>query len=69
MNPRCTNNDSFQYSIFISLYHHELNNHKEKTNQLKKYLNKYDFNYSTCIDFENNNPSISLTIYDEYGKI
>ena len=69
INPKCTNEDSFKYSIRISLHYYELNNHPERINQLKKYLNKYDFTYSTYIDFENNNPFISLTVYDKYGQL
>ena len=69
INPKCTNNGSFKYSILISLYYYELNNHKERTNQLKPYINKYNFTSYNYIDFENNNPFISLTVYDEYGDI
>ena len=69
INPKCTNNESFKYSVLISLYYYELNNHKERTNQLKPYINKYNFTSYNYIDFENNNPFISLTVYDEYGDI
>ena len=33
--PKCTNEYSFKYSILISLHYYELNNHKERINQLK----------------------------------
>ena len=70
INPTCTNKDSFKYSILISLHYYELNNHPERINQLKKnYINKHNFISSTYIDFENNNPYISLTVYDEYGQL
>ena len=69
INPKCTNEDSFKYSILISLHYYELINHLERINQLNKYIHKYNFTFSTYNDFENNNPSISLTVYDEYGKI
>ena len=69
INPKCTNKDSFKYSILTSPYFYELNNHPERINQLNKYLNKYNFNSTTYIDFENNNPYISLTVYDEYGQL
>ena len=69
INPKCTNEDSFKYSILISLHYYELNNYKERINQLKKYLNKYGFTYRTYINFENNSPYISLTVYDEYGQL
>ena len=35
INPKCTNNDSFKYSILISLHYYELYNHPERLNQLK----------------------------------
>ena len=69
INPKCTNNESFKYSILISLHYYELNNHPEKINKLKPYINKYKFTSNNYIDFENNNPYISLTVYDEYGGI
>ena len=68
INPQCTNNNFFKYSILISLHYYELNNHPERINQLNKYLNKDNFTTSTYIDFENNSPYISLTVYDEYGQ-
>ena len=37
INPKCTNNESFKYSILISLHYYELNNHKERINQLNPY--------------------------------
>ena len=67
INPKCTNNESFKYSILISLHYYELNNHLETINQLKNYIHRYNFASSTYNDFENNNPYISLTVYDEYG--
>ena len=69
INPKCTNNESFKYSILISLHYYELNNHKERINQLNRYLNKYNFTSNNYIDFENNNPSISLIAYDKYGQL
>ena len=35
INPKCTNEESFKYSIRISLHYYDLNSHKERTNQLK----------------------------------
>ena len=46
-----------------------MNNHKERINQLQPYLNKYNFTSNSCIDFENNNPFISLIVYDKYGQL
>ena len=69
INLKCTNDNSFKYSILASLHYYKLNNHPERINQLNKYLSKYNFTSSTYIDFENNNPYISLTVYDEYGQL
>ena len=69
INPKCTNKDSFKYSILISLYYYDLNSHKERTNQLNKYLNNYNFDSNNYDTFENNSPFISLTVYDENGKL
>ena len=41
INPKCSNEDSFKYSILISLCCYELNTHKEKINQLEKFLNNH----------------------------
>ena len=65
INPKCTNEDSFKYSIFISLHYYELNTHKERINQLNKYLSKYNFNSNNYDTFEKDNPNISLNGYDE----
>ena len=69
INPKCTNNESFKYSILISLHYYELNNHPERINQLKKYIHRCNFTSSRYNDFENNNPSISLGVYDEYSQL
>ena len=69
INPKCTNKDSLKYSILISLYYYDLNSHKERINQLNKYLNNYNFDSNNYDTFENNNPFISLTVYDENRTI
>ena len=69
INSKCTNNESCKYLILISLHFYELNNHPERINQLKKYINKYNFTSSTYIDFEDNNPYISLSVYDENDQL
>ena len=69
INPKCTNEDSFKYSILISLHYYDLNNHKERISQLNKYINKYNFISTNYADFENNNPFISLIVYDEYEQV
>ena len=69
INPNCSNNESFKYSILISLHYYDLNNHPERINKLNKYINKYNFSTSNHRDFENNNQSISLTVYNENKNI
>ena len=69
INPKCTNEDSFKYSILISLYYYELNTHRERIKQLEKYLNNYNFELNNYNTFENNNLFISLRPYEENGKI
>ena len=69
INPKFSIDDSFKYSIVISLHYYELNVHKERINRLNKYINNYKFNSDNYDTFENNNPSISLSVYDEYGTL
>ena len=69
INPKCTNEDSFKYSILISLQYYELNIHKMSINQLNKYTNNHNFESNNYDNFENNNPYISLSVYDENGKL
>ena len=69
INPKCTKEDSFKYSILISLHYYELNNHPERINQLNKYINKYNFTSNNYSDFENNNPYIPLIVYDEHAQL
>ena len=69
INPKCTDNDSFKYSILILLYYYELNVHKERTNQLNKYISNYNFISNSYKDFEINNKNISLTAYNEHNEI
>ena len=69
INPKCTNEDSFKYSIIISLQYYELNTHKERINQLNKYIDNYKFSINHFDTFESNNPNVSLNVYDENGKL
>ena len=69
VNPKCSNEDSFKYSILISLhYYYYLNTHKETINKLNKYMNNYNFKSNNYITFENDS-NTSLNVYDENGKI
>ena len=65
INPKCSNEDSFKYSILISLYYYELNTHKEKIYQLEKYLNNHNFESDNYDTFENISSFIWLRVYDE----
>ena len=65
INPKCSNEDSFKYSILISLHYYDVKLHKERINQLYKYINNYNFESNNYQKFENNNQSISLNVYDE----
>ena len=65
INPKCSNEDSFNYSILISLHYYDLKSHKERINQLVKYIHNYNFESNNYQKFENNNQSISLNVYDE----
>lgn len=85
INPKCTNENSFKYTILISLHYYDLNTHKERTNkyshsQLNKYsysrLNKYShkYNFKSVNEMNKyitfeNNNNISLTVYDENKQI
>ena len=69
INPKCSNNELCKYSILISLHYYDLKNHPERINKLNKYLNKYNFYTTNQRDFENNNQSISLTVYNENKEI
>ena len=64
INPKCTNEDSFMYSIFFSLHYFDLKIHRERTNKLYKYINNYNFKSNNYQTFENNNLNISLIVYD-----
>ena len=65
INPIYNKKDTFKYSILISLHQYDINYHPERLTKLKSFENKYDF--TTCIyaTFEENYPTISLTLIDE----
>ena len=69
INPKRTDNDSFKYSMLISLHYFDLYNHKERINQLNKYINNYNFKSNDPNDFKINNTCISLTVYNEHNEI
>lgn len=69
INPKCSKSELMKYSILISLYFFDLKHHLERIKPLLPYADKYDFTSSECVSFENNNPNISLSVYDEMGDI
>ena len=68
INPKCSDIDSFKNSILISLHYYHFSFHSERISKLKPYEDKYNFSNATPIEFETNNPIISLTIFQEDKK-
>ena len=64
INPQSSSEDSFKYSILISL-HCYIYFHPERISQLKQFENDYNFTEISPNEFETTNPNISLTILDE----
>ena len=69
INPKSSDEDSFKYSILISLYYYEINFHPERVSKLKLFEDKFNFNHIKPNEFEINNPNISLTVFDENNNI
>ena len=69
INPKCTNIDSFKYSILISIHYYDITPYPERIPKLGPYINKYKFTTTLPKDFERNNPNISLTTYDEKNNM
>ena len=69
INPKCSNEDSFKYSLLISLHYYDINFHLERIIKLKSYISKYNFPDNTPNKFEINNPNVSLTAFDKNNKI
>ena len=65
INPRSSSEDSFKYSILISLHYYDIYFHPERISKLKPSENKYNLTGISPNEFETNNPNISLTIFDE----
>ena len=64
-----SNEDSFKYAILYSLHYDDVSRLPERISKLKPFEKKYNFSYNTPIEFEMNNLSISLTIFDENERI
>ena len=65
LNPQSSSEDSFKYSILISLHYYDIYFHPERISQLKQFENNYNFTEISPNEFETTNPNISLTILDE----
>ena len=55
LNPKSCNEDSFKYSVLISLHYYDINFHPEKVTKLKAFENKCNFNHTTPNEFDINN--------------
>ena len=64
INPKCSNINSFIWSIIISLHHYEVIPHPERYSKIKKYFGEYEPFSDDFEGFEYCNPIISLTVYD-----
>ena len=69
INLKCFDQDSFKYSILISLHYYDINYHPERISTLKPFENEYNFNHNTFKEFEITNPNVSLTIFDENNNV
>ena len=65
INPKSSDEESFMYSILISLHYYDISCNPERLSNLRLYINKYNFTDFTAKGFQINNPDISLTIIDE----
>lgn len=69
INPKCHDKDSFKYSILASLHYYDINNHAEKISKLQPFLCNYNFTHNTPVEFEQDNPNISLKVCDEMSNV
>lgn len=69
INPKCSNSESFKYSVLISLHYYDLSDHPERIKPLLPYVNKYNLKCESYKDFEQCNPNVSLTAYDKFGDV
>ena len=69
MNPKCCNEDSFMYSILISLHYYDVSHNPERITKLRAYMSSYGFTDTTANVLEMNNPHVSLEIIDEDRNI
>ena len=69
INPKYCNEDSFMYSILISLHYYDISHNPGRITNLRAYTSNYDFTDTTANRFEMNNPNTSLEIMDEDKNI
>ena len=69
INPKSGNNDSFMYSVLISLHYYDISYNPERITKLRSYINNYNFTDTSAKGFEANNQHVSLEILDEDGNI
>ena len=69
INPKYYNEDSFMYSILISLHYYDISHNPERITKLRAYTSNYDFTDTTANRFETNNPNASLETMDEDKNI
>ena len=69
INPKCDNNESFLYSILISLNYYDIYHNPERITKLRPHVNNYNFTDTRAKEFVVNNQHVSLQILDEDGNI
>ena len=69
INTNSSNEDSFKYAILCSIHYYDITHHPERITKLKPFENQYNFTRNTAIEFEIDNPNISLNIFDENNEI
>ena len=68
LNQKSSGIDSFKYSMLISLHYYDISFHRERISKLKPFETKHNFIHLTPDEFEINNPSTSLKVFDENNK-
>ena len=68
INPKCSDEESFKYSIIISLHYYDISNNLERISTLRPYIKNYDFTDIIPQKFKVNNTDISLTVIDDDDK-
>ena len=57
--------ETFMYSIMISLHYYDISHNPERISTLRPYINNYDFTDIISQNFEMNNSNIYLSIIDD----